>query len=56
MLRDITVVLAVPPADALKLTYMENFAAEVRLVARGAGDNTVVPLNPVGPEQYPVAR
>lgn len=38
MMRDTTVTLAVPLEDAVRLTYMTNFAKEVRLITRRADD------------------
>lgn len=41
------VTLLLPPADALTLTHMENFAKEVRLLLRSRGDHTLLQLPPV---------
>lgn len=41
------VTLLLPPADALTLTHMENFAKEVRLLLRSRGDQTLLQLPPV---------
>lgn len=47
MMKDTTVTLALSLEDAMKLTYMANFAAEVRLVIRRYDDTTVQSQQPV---------
>lgn len=46
MMRDTTVTLAVPLEDAIRLTYMTNFAKEVRLITRRADDQQRYNLPP----------
>lgn len=46
MMRDSTVTLAVPLEDAIRLTYMTNFAKEVRLITRRADDSQRYELPP----------
>lgn len=41
------VTLALPPEDALRLTYMSNFAKEVRLLVRPPGDTGTPDVEPV---------
>lgn len=50
--RDTVVTLAVPIEDAAKLTFMENFGKELRLVLRRQDDTRVAPVPTVAPDQY----
>lgn len=47
MMKDSTITLALSSIDAMRLTYMANFAKEVRLVVRSPSDRELSPIQPV---------
>jgi pilus assembly protein CpaB len=47
LLNEATVTLALPLEDALKLTWMENFGEEIRLVIRRLDEQEIPPASPV---------
>jgi len=49
---DATVTLALTPQQAMQLTYMSNFAAEVRLMIRRLDERETPPLQPVSPRTF----
>ena len=49
---DATVTLALTPQQAMQLTYMSNFAAEVRLMIRRLDERETPPLEPVSPRTF----
>ncbi len=49
---DATVTLALTPQEAMQLTYMSNFAAEVRLMIRRLDEQEMPPLEPVSPRTF----
>lgn len=47
LLNEATVTLALPLEDAVKLTWMENFGEEIRLVIRRLDEQEIPPASPV---------
>lgn len=52
LISDATVTFALTPQQAMQLTYMSNFATEVRLLIRRLDERETPPLEPVTPRTF----
>lgn len=52
LMSDATVTFALDPQQAMQLTYMSNFAKEVRLMIRRLDERETPPLEPVTPRTF----
>lgn len=52
LVSDATVTFALNPQQAMQLTYMSNFAKEVRLMIRRLDEREVPPIEPVTPRTF----